>query len=412
MDSNKNILVISFYTNLPGSCQAEWVDDRIKELISSGYHVTLISSSGVFTHSDKNIRHIKIPCISPHGANSEYKEIKSRGIKIGFLLNTYYQILSFFDKLLKLLGLRTGEGRWNWAIMGMISIFHKHKKYSFIYSTGGPASVHVLGILYSKLFSTRLLLELQDPLTGDDIGRNNLSKFGLSIFEKIFIKNSHKTIYCTENASNFSKKAHPKFADKICHIYPGSYFTNRHQITAPNNEKIRFTYLGSLYATRNVTKLIQAIKMLYQTDPNYLDKFKIDLYGNIEKKILNEIINFQFDVFNIYGLVPREKALEEALNSDILLLIQNTDNRSMNTIPFKTYDYLRSGKLIFGLTHKNNEINLILENHNHIVSKGNDSKDIFIKLKHIIDNLDDLKCDIIDSELTPKKAVEKMLELI
>jgi hypothetical protein len=35
--AHKKILVFSYYTNVPGVCQAEWVDDRIFAFIEKGY---------------------------------------------------------------------------------------------------------------------------------------------------------------------------------------------------------------------------------------------------------------------------------------------------------------------------------------------------------------------------------------
>ena len=412
MKTDKNALVISFYTNLPGSCQAEWVDDRMNALIAKGFKITLISSRGVFKHENDSIRHIRIPCINPHGAKSELNEIESRKIKINLLLRFYYRVMAFIDFIMKKIGLETGEGRWNWALSSLFSLFYGHGKYTFIYSTGGPASVHILGIVYAKLLRSKLFIELQDPLTGEDIGRNKFSKLGLSLFEKFFVKNAYRVIYCTKNACKYSKESYPKYEKKIHHIYPGSYLEQGVESKYFSEKKIRFTYLGSLYSTRNVTNLMEAIEKLHEYNPTYLNKFKIDLFGNIEEKILNEIKSFKHDIFVVNGLVSRELALNESLKSDVLLLIQNTDNRSMNTIPFKTYDYLRTGKLIFALTYNNKEINNLLTDHNHIVADASNFENIYHGLKKIIDNISELNFKITKSKLTPKKAVEEMLELL
>ena len=412
MKIDKNALVISFYTNLPGSCQAEWVDDRMNALIDKGFKITLISSRGVFKHKNDSIRHIRIPCINPHGAKSEFNEIESRNIKINLYLKFYYRVMAFIDFILKKIGLETGEGRWNWTLSSLFSLFYGHGKYTFIYSTGGPASVHILGIVYAKLLKSKLFIELQDPLTGEDIGRNKFSKLGLSLFEKFFVKNAYRVIYCTKNACKYSKESYPKYEKKIHHIYPGSYLEQGVESKYFSEKKIRFTYLGSLYSTRNVTNLMEAIEKLQEYNPTYLNKFKIDLFGNIEEKILNEIKSFKHDIFVVNGLVSRELALNESLKSDVLLLIQNTDNRSMNTIPFKTYDYLRTGKLIFALTYNNKEINNLLTDHNHIVADASNFENIYHGLKKIIDNISELNFKITKSKLTPMKAVEEMLELL
>ena len=51
-------------------------------------------------------------------------------------------------------------------------------------------------------------------------------------------------------------------------------------------------------------------------------------------------------------MISRELAHQKAMDSDILLLVQHTDDRSALTIPFKVYDYLNTENLILGLTYK------------------------------------------------------------
>ena len=54
--------------------------------------------------------------------------------------------------------------------------FVNQNKYKYIYSTGGPASAHLATILVSRILKINNIIELQDPLSGDDIGRNSYSK--------------------------------------------------------------------------------------------------------------------------------------------------------------------------------------------------------------------------------------------
>jgi hypothetical protein len=45
----------------------------------------------------------------------------------------------------------------------------------------------------------------------------------------------------------------------------------------------------------------------------------------------------------------RQDGLREASKADYLLLVQHSDSRSEETIPYKTYDYLNLGAPIFGV---------------------------------------------------------------
>jgi len=415
---NKSILVLSYYANMPGACQAEWVDDRINAFIKEGYQITLLSSIGTFKHNINNIKHIRVPTISPHGFLNECDEIEKRKITYSkpkkFLIIFYKLVCKFIYKILLLLRLKSGEGRWTWFISSsLVGMFHL-KNHKFIYSTGGPASPHLTGILLSKLTGIKLIAELQDPLSGEDIGRNKFSGFGLKIIENFITNHANVILYCTKNAMLDAKKKYVKNAEKIHYVYPGSYeIINNNLISNSNENKIKITYLGSLYQTRNLDTLMSAIRLLSLETKSLENLIEINLYGNINPDIKERILNFELNIIKIHGLVSREIAMEQAKNADILLLIQNSDNRSIVTIPFKTYDYLHSGKLIFGLIYKNDELRDILIRHGHLACEVDDIEMIKNALFSLIfKSKSELSVNVKNCTITPEFASKKMIELV
>ena len=92
-----------------------------------------------------------------------------------------------------------------------------------------------------------------------------------------------------------------------------------------------------------------------------------------------------------------------------MLLIQNTDNRSSSTIPFKTYDYLQLGMPIFAMINSNDELKNILQSNGHIVADINNINDISDKLRFILENPIN---PIVPKDMVPKNAAKKMIRLI
>ena len=79
------------------------------------------------------------------------------------------------NKLLQRVHLNSGEGRWSWFISAFIAAMmqvRNKRKLAFIYSTGGPPSADLAAILIGKLFQKKVIVEFQDPLSGEDIGRS------------------------------------------------------------------------------------------------------------------------------------------------------------------------------------------------------------------------------------------------
>ena len=407
---------------MPGACQAEWIDDRIQAFIRRGYAITIVSASCCIQHQDRQITHIRIPALSPHAAAYEYDESKRRNLdtKKG-ITYSYIQFMSMLDRLLGKIHLQSGEGRWSWFISSLwISLIKiRVKEFDFIYTSGGPAGAHLTGIVLSKLFRKKLLCEFQDPLSGSDIGRNKFSKFGLAIFEKLIIWNADFTIYCTKNAMVDAQTRYPSIAERISFVYPGSIaveqylqHANIQTLEKVLNEKINITYLGSLYLTRNLDALMEAFHELAK-EGNPVTNIEVNIYGNMNADISERILHFKYPgIFIIHGLISREEAMQRALMADVLLLVQNIDDRSINTIPFKTYDYLHTGKRILALTYRNDEIDNMLTTHGHWVCQADDINGIKDILVHLKANLADTTHPVFISKYTPDYAVNSMLALL
>ena len=114
----------------------------------------------------------------------------------------------------------------------------------------------------------------------------------------------------------------------------------------------------------------------------------------------------------IHGMIPRDQAIANAQKADILLLVQHTDRRSTKTMPFKLYDYLNSGNLIFGLTYMNQEIDQILETHGHVTSDASSVEQIKENLARVFKDFSKLKSNIKQSELIPSTAVNRMEKIV
>ncbi len=60
-----------------------------------------------------------------------------------------------------------------------------------------------------------------------------------------------------------------------------------------------------------------------------------------------------------FPLGGREQGLKQAALADFLLLVQHSDSRSEETIPYKTYDYLNLGMPVVGIIN-NPELRTLL----------------------------------------------------
>ena len=337
---NDKILVFSYYSNIAGACQAEWIDDKIEGLIKSGKKVALISSiSG--NKSGLNISHIRIPSISLFDFFDELKRAKlARDLfqfSILMLLPFVLTLGILLDLLLFIVTKGVGEGRWSWLISASFAGIYAVLRFrpNKILTSGGPASAHLAGIIVGKVFSLPVIVELQDPLSGEGIGRNVQARGWLYKVEKYIINNANMTAYVTEAAADFAKKEFK--SSNIFAVYPGSKDFG-YSYSDDKHNGIKIVHLGSLYSTRNFDSMISAIDTLISQGGISEKEIELINLGHVSDEERKKLKNKSY--VKILQPIPRVKALEFASKCDISLLIQHSDDRSNVTIPYKTYDYL------------------------------------------------------------------------
>ena len=179
-----------------------------------------------------------------------------------------------------------------------------------------------------------------------------------------------------------AKKRNSKYKNKIKQVYPGSrkYFLKNNPVFY-KSKVIEFLHLGTLYGARNLDLFLKAIDELISE--NFIDSknIKVRNVGDIYLKNKNEY--FKKNYFESISSTKRISGLKIANNSTFLLLVQHTDDRSKETIPYKFYDYMNLGKPIFGLLN-NSELAKIINNYGGITSKSYNLTSIKSALKKSI----------------------------
>ena len=381
----KKILLISYWINKQGNSPGIMADDKVFNLNKLGYKTIVLSSYDSKIIRDKNIIHYRIPSISFNDFIYEIKNKKFNDIYVLYLMLPIILTIGILLDLFEHFLLRgKGGGKWFWFLSAMmigifICLFHK---VDYLFTTGGPASAHLTGILTNFFFKKKLFIELQDPLVGKDIGRSNLSSKYLLIFEKLILKSCYRLVFVTNTAAIECRKRNPKFKSKIKGIYSGAVkLLNCKKKKFSKN--LRFIHSGTLYTSRNFKNLILAINFSVKKNKLNMSKISIlnygDVYGEEQIKMLNQ------PYIKWCKSKNRLSAIKVCCKSDILLLIQHTDQRSKLTFPFKLYEYLNLPKIIFALTN-NNELKNMLLKRGHVCANINNINDISTKINFILKN--------------------------
>ena len=385
-ENRKKILIISYYAGIPGACQSEWLDDKIDSLITGGNAVEVVSGPFAKLKIGNEIKHSRVASISL----KDFKEERGRMVELDGYVGRWYALMwplvLTFGVISDLLSIAItrgiGEGRWSWIFSSFIPSLWRAMMFrpDIILTTGGPASAHIVGILVSKIARCSVVLELQDPLSGDDIGRNPEARGWLYRIEKLLIAYADKIVYVTKDAAEF---AISEFGSKkIFSVYPGATNFNIPEFEI-ERDTLKLVHLGSLYASRNFTAIIDGIDSLILDGVLTESAVELINLGHVSPEIKAQICMKSY--VQILSPVPREEALRYAADCDIMLLIQNADDRSRVTIPYKTYDYLNLKNSTLALLNSE-ELTALILSHGHIAVDLQDMQGIKNGIKQIMNS--------------------------
>lgn len=360
----KFLILVSYASGMPGFSPSEWLADKLQVLSHQGQKVILITSSASSMVSSGDLKVIKVPSLSyrdfriEHPKTPRFTSEPSTRALVPFIWAATAGRL--FDLVFKGLAGQNSDGRWSWALVAWPSIAYQALKNrsSKIFATGGPSSAHLASVWAGAISGRKVILEFQDPFIGSEmLLRPTVMRF-LGRLEKFLIGSSTKTVFVTKAAASSAIARLPKFETKITAVYPGSWVVSRSKPhKGISKAVIRFLHLGTLYGSRNIDSFLAALAELKNEESGKLKSVSVKNMGAVYLPQLESYL--QTEGFTQTPVLPRAEALQAAAEADCLLLVQHSDSRSEETIPYKFYDYLNLGLPVFGIV-KSKELKELL----------------------------------------------------
>ena len=159
-------------------------------------------------------------------------------------------------------------------------------------------------------------------------------------------------------------------ADKI-HVFPNTYdpaelrpFLNNIQST---DHRLNITYAGTLYGLRSPESLFRALKIIRDQQPDIAKNLCVNLAGSMPQ-FIPLVAQYQLeDIVKCTGLLPREDALNQLANSQVLLLIDAPSGVPSIFLPAKLVEYIAFHKPILAITPPGTSADLIAATNTGIV---------------------------------------------
>ena len=301
------------------------------------------------------------------------------------------------------------SSQWSWAIPAFIRgyILIRRGKVDVIYSIGSAWSAHLAGVWLKKATGLPLISEVHDPLVirkdpndqGFEKPKNRDARFR-HYLEAQLCKYSDYVWWFTQGALHYAKVRNPNLntpGNAVGFVVipganpPGTIDKiDTHQY----GEYLNLCHFGSLANDRSLSIILMAANSLFAKYPEARKYLRIHAYGAPLDSLSHDAIK-QYGYSDILlahgrlerdpatGMSGREQVAQKMQQADVLILLHGNDEWCAEYIPSKFYDYLWSGRPIWGITHRNPQLDQMLLDRKSYLSADGDEAGIAMALERI-----------------------------
>jgi hypothetical protein len=160
------------------------------------------------------------------------------------------------------------------------------------------------------------------------------------------------------------------------------------------SDKLNLCHFGSLAHDRSLSTILNALVPLIQKYPEARDLIRVHAYGApLDSLTVAAIQNLGFDDILlahgrlekdlVTGKSGRERVVEKMQGADVLILLHGNDEWCAEYIPSKFYEYLWTSRPIWGVTHRNPQLDQMLQERGAYLSLEGDKAGIAMALERI-----------------------------
>jgi hypothetical protein len=405
----KNWLILSHGFNMDGRASSLTITDKIPYLLEAGIQPYVFSAiTGI---KDSRFPHQQFLAWGPAAFRFDFRHWVANQYGRGLLYKVSTGLVSLL--LAPFIALEKSflgySSQWSWAMPAYVHGLKliKDGKVDVIYSTGGAWSAHLAGLWLKKKTGLPWIVEIHDPLVirknpndpGFDKPKNRDAQFR-QYLEKQICKYADLAWWFTEGALHYAKLRNPNLnTPNNAHgfmVLPGAEppgglgASKNHQYS----ETLDLCHFGSLANDRSLSTILRALVPLFRKFPEARRHIRVHAYGAPLDPLTTESIktlNFE-DVLLAHGRLEkdpitgksgRERVVEKMQSADVLILLHGNDEWCAEYIPSKLYDYLWTGRPIWGITHRNPQLDQMLLDRSAYLSPQSDAEAVEIALERI-----------------------------
>lgn len=229
--------------------------------------------------------------------------------------------------------------------------------FDLLVTTGPPHSTHLTGWWLRKRFWIPWLADFRDPWTR--ISYMSLQRPGA--FSRYANRLLERAVFRTaECVTMFSSHFLPSEATDAMELLNGYDPEEFDGLTYRRSDRFRVKYIGKLMDGRNILPVLEAMETLRTR--HSIENMEFHFIGTFDRdqsEFLRVYPHIRFVPF-----ASHRAALDEMVNSELLILLINRYVDEPGVIPLKLFEYTGSGTPVLGLGDPKGRSAQILQSHN------------------------------------------------
>ncbi|QWD65055.1 hypothetical protein IC571_01315 [Polynucleobacter sp. MWH-UH2A] len=385
---------------MDGRAASLTITDKIPYFLEAG--VKPIVFSAITGLKDSRFPHKQFLAWGPAAFRFDFRHWVAnqygRGLFYKFVTGAVSILLAPFIAIEKLL--LGYSSQWSWALPAFVRGYFliRAGKVDVIYSIGSAWSAHLAGVWLKRATGLPLISEVHDPLVirkspsdqGFEEPKNRDARFR-HYLESQLCKYSDYIWWFTKGALHYAKVRNPNLNTPNNAlgfvVIPGANPPGEIQGISEHHygQFLNLCHFGSLANDRSLSTILKAAYQLFKQYPEARQCLRVNAYGApLDTLSITAINQYGFaDVLVAHGRLERdpvtgksgrERVAQKMQEADILILLHGNDEWCAEYIPSKFYDYLWSGRPIWGITHRNPQLDqMLLERRSYLSADGDDA---------------------------------------
>ena len=405
----KHWLILSHGFNMDGRASSQTITDKIPYFLDAGIKPIVLSA--ITGKKDDRFQHKQFLAWGPAAFRFDFRHWIANKYGRGFLYKLLTRTVSIL--LAPLIGLEKlslgYSSQWSWAMPAFMHGLRliRQKKVNLIFSTGGSWSAHLAGLWLKKRTGLPWIAEIHDPLVirkdpndqGFNKPKNRDAQFR-QYLEKQICKYADLVWWFTDGALHYAKVRNVNLnasndARGIVVIPGAEPPVNKSSASLhAYGNKLNLCHFGSLAKDRSLSTILLAVFALIKKYPEAREAIQIHAYGAPLDELSKQAIeSFACqDLFLAHGRLEmdhktsksgRERVIEKMQIADVLILLHGDDEWCAEYIPSKYYEYLWTGRPIWAITHRNVQLDEMIQERGGYLSHSGDLEGINMALERI-----------------------------